>query len=236
MKGIPREVGSLKKKQPITNSGALRLLRKRLALDSHQKEILVGMILGDAHLERSGWNKKYRLQLVQGNSQKDYLFWKFEQFRNCCASAPSYQRWNRSWLIRTVSHPIFTGYAQWFYKDKRKIIPKDIINHLTPLNLAIWFMDDGALGSRGIDYILNTQSFSYEENEYLAFCLRKKFSLETVTLNRDKKWWRLYIGRKSQDTFTRLVSPYIIPSMQYKLRALDPVETTRRPLLDRVKI
>ncbi len=152
MKGIPREVGSLKQKQFVTNSRSLRILRERLALDSRQEAILVGTLLGDAHLECSGWNTKYRLQLVQGDAQKEYLFWKFEQFRHCCASAPSYQRWN------------------------------DL-----------------------------------------------KFNLKT-TINKDKQWWRLYIGTKSQDDFTRLVSPYIIEAMRYKLRALDPVETTRRPL------
>ena len=116
MKGIPREVGSLKKKRMMTNSSSLRILRARLVLDSRQEAILVGTILGDAHLECSGWNTKHRLQLVQGNAQKEYLFWKFEQFRNCCASAPSYQRWNDSWRVRTVSHPVFSWYAHLFYR------------------------------------------------------------------------------------------------------------------------
>lgn len=205
-------------------------MRERLALDSRQEEILTGTLLGDAHLERSGWNKKYRLQLVQGDAQKKYLFWKFEQFRHCCASAPSYQRWNDSWRVRTVSHLVFSRYAQLFYRGTRKIVPRDIAERLTPQAIAIWFMDDGALGSRGDGYILNTQNFSLRENKQLAACLQRKFQLKT-TINKDKQWWRLYISTKSQDNFTRLVCPYIIPTMRYKLRALDPVETTRRPLI-----
>ncbi len=218
MKGIPREVGSLKKKRMMTNSRSLRILRERLALDSRQEEILAGTLLGDAHLECTGWNTKYRLQLVQGNAQ------------NCCASAPSYQRWNDSWRVRTVSHLVFSEYAQLFYRGTTKIIPCDIAEHLTPQAIAIWFMDDGALGPRGNGYILNTQSFSLQENKHLVACLQSKFKLKT-TINKDRKWWRLYISTTSQDDFTRLISSYIIPTMRYKLRALDPVETTRRPLI-----
>ena len=109
-------------------------------------------------------------------------------------------------------------------------MPDDIMDYLNPLSLAIWFMDDGTKGPSG-GYTLNTQSFSYKENEYLRSILEKKFSL-IVSIHKDKKWWRLFINPKSRFLFENLIDSYIHPLMRYKLYAIDPVETTRRPPLE----
>ena len=125
MKGIPREVG-VSEKHKVTNFRAIRFLRDNLSISGYQKSILIGALLGDGSLSADGWSKNYRLQIVQGDNQKDYLFWKFNQFRNCCFSEPSYQKWNHSWRIRTISHSIFNDYAKLFYRDGTKIVPQDL--------------------------------------------------------------------------------------------------------------
>lgn len=228
MRAIPREV-EIEEKRKITNSTAIRLLRTNFSLSAYQKSILIGALLGDGSLSSGDWSKNYRLQIVQGNSQKDYLFWKFDIFRNCCFSEPSYQKWNKSWRFRTISHVVFNFYAKQFYNNKKKVIFRDIIHYLTPLSLAVWFMDDGSIGPRRDGYILNTQSFSYLENKYLQECLSRKFNLDKVSIHKDRKWWRLYIRKMSVNKFYEIINPYIIPSMRYKLHVSDPVETTRRP-------
>ena len=225
MKGIPREVED-QKKHRITNSQAIRSLRDNFFLNSEQKSVLIGTLLGDGSLSKNGWAKNYRLNMIQGDAQKEYLFWKFQLFRNACCSEPSYQKWNRSWLIRTISHSAFNNYAETFYAGGKKIIPRTIAQFLDPLALAVWFMDDGALGGRGEGYILNTQSFSYKENEVLRLGLQERFSAK-VSIHKDKKWWRLYIWKGSMDNFRNIIDPYVIPAIRYKLYAFDPVETTR---------
>ncbi len=205
----------------ITNSREIRTIRENFLLNPYQKDILAGTLLGDGGLYADGWSKNYRLQVIQGNKQKEYLFWKFDAFRNCCVSSPSYQKWNDSWRIRTISHSQFNGYARAFYSEGRKIVPKDIANLLTPLSVAIWFMDDGVLGSRGDGYVLNTQNFTDAENAHLKFCLEDKFSLD-VSIHADKRWWRLYIRKGSMAQFKKIIEPYMIPSMKYKLQLLTP--------------
>lgn len=219
MKGIPREV-ELEEKHKVTNSSRIRILRNNFLLSPYQKSVLTGTLLGDGSLFSDGWSKNYRLQIVQGDIQKDYLFWKFEVFRNCCSSEPSYQEGNRSWRIRTISHVEFNPYAEIFYRNNKKVIIPDILEKLEPLSLAIWFMDDGSFRDTG--YILNTQSFTYEENQCLRMCLINKFFLEDVSIQKDRKWWRLYIYKNSKEKFRELVRPYIIPSMIYKLHILTP--------------
>ena len=204
-------------KHKITNSRPIRLLRQNFSLSNYQKSILVGTLLGDGSLYSDGWSKNYRLQIAQGNDQKDYLLWKFNQFRNCCVSEPSYQECNKSWRIRTISHKEFNHYAEMFYFENRKIIPQNISEHLDSLAMAIWFMDDGAKGPHNIGYILNTQSFTYVENEFLRSILINKFSLKSISIHKDKKWFRLYIRRDSENDFKNLINQYVIPSMRYKL-------------------
>lgn len=225
MKGIPREV--VVKNRKITNSREIRLLRKNFSLNNYQQSILIGSLLGDGGLYSDGWNNNYRFVIDQGEKQKDYLFWKFKVFSNCCFSEPSYQIHNRSWRMRTISHKEFNYYANKFYVNRKKQVPNDIIDYLNPLSLAIWFMDDGTKGpSNG--FTLNTQNFSYKENEHLKLVLAQKFSL-LVSIHKDKKWWRLFINPKSKFIFENLVNSYIHSAMRYKLYAIDPVETTRRP-------
>ncbi len=66
MKAIPREVG-----KSITHSRELRELRVRLALTEYQKQIVTGSLLGDGSLIPNAWGKGYRLQIEQGERQKD---------------------------------------------------------------------------------------------------------------------------------------------------------------------
>ena len=156
MKGIPREV-EVSRPHKITNSISIRNLRNAFSLNNEQKSILIGSLLGDANLNCDGWSRNYRLQFSQGNNQKDYLFWKFNAFRNCCASDPSYQKWNNSWRIRTISHPEFNQYALKFYPGGNKVLPEKIEDLLNPLSIAVWFMDDGTLGPK-TGYTVNTQN------------------------------------------------------------------------------
>ena len=233
MKGIPREVEELETHK-ITNSRSIRAVRENFLLSDYQREVLIGTLLGDGSLNSDGWSKNYRLNITQGDKQKDYLFWKFEGFRNCCVSSPSYQKLNDSWRIRTISHREFNLYAGEFYPRGRKTVPQNILNLLTPLSLSVWFMDAGALGSRCDGYVINSQNFTYQENEILRLYLNRKFSLNEISIHKDKKWWRLYVRKGSLARFRSLIEPHMIPSMKYKLYAFDPVETTRRPQQDPV--
>ena len=88
--------------------------------------------------------------------------------------------------------------------------------------LAVWFMDDGSR-CRASDVYLNTQQFSIHEQKKLLVLLRKLGV--KARLNKDKKYHRIRILKESIEKFNASISPYIIPSMQYKL-SYDPVETS----------
>ena len=57
-----------------------------MLLSSRQKEILIGTILGDGHLERNG--NGVRLRVDHGMHQAEYLKWKYEEFKNLATNRP----------------------------------------------------------------------------------------------------------------------------------------------------
>jgi hypothetical protein len=126
-----------------------------------------------------------------------------------------------TWAFQTFTHEVFDSLATIFIRDKKKFIIQNlIINHLTPRGLAYWFMDDGGRlaydnYSRGL--VLNTHSFTKEEVESLALQLNIQFNLKCwMKVNKNK--YIIVISGDSYQLFKNLVNPYIVSSMQYKLK------------------
>lgn len=190
------------------------LTKKNLELSDIQKYFIFGTLLGDGTLEKNG--RYHRLKVQQSVKQKEYVLWKYGILKNWVVSEPHYQAVNRSLRFRTVSHPILTEFRNKFYKNQIKILPNDLDQYLeNPFVIAVWFMDDGNARDH-YGYHLNTQSFSFEENQRLAKILNYNFGFDVrVHLNNSKH--RLYIGPKNRDSFRSLVKDHIIESLQYKL-------------------
>jgi hypothetical protein len=77
-------------------------------------------------------------------------------------------------------------------------------------------MDDGSKINKTIR--IATNSFLYEEINFLCTILNKKYDLKaTVQSGGKNKGYILYISTKSTGLFINIVKPYMIPSMYYKL-------------------
>lgn len=61
--------------------------------------------------------------------------------------------------MQTRVLPCFTELHVLFYKDKKKIIPDNIYDLLTPVALAHWVMGDGQVRTNGLR--LCTDSFTF---------------------------------------------------------------------------
>jgi recombination protein RecA len=212
------------------------IVGRQIYISSFQKEVINGTILGDGRIEcRSKgiriFPKTARLRIHQGESQKDYLYWKYQILDSVVSQQPkriicgrNYQKDKKdknyySWYFYTVTTEFFGELYQQFYSNGCKIVPKNILDILTPLSLAVWYMDDGCF-SQGTA-ILNTQNFSFDEQKILQKSLEEKFNLK-ATINKDRNKWRLRIKKQDFLRFRSLVKDYIIPSMKYKI---VPVET-----------
>ena len=78
-------------------------------------------------------------------------------------------------------------------------------------------MGDGSLNKKSM--ILNTQSYSEEENLILSKELNKKFGFNTKIASHKNKYWVIVFNTEDTAILSKLIKPYIIPSMTYKLSA-----------------
>ena len=192
---------------------------RELEFSSRQRELVVGSLLGDAYLMPT--TAGYCFRVNHGLLQQTYVDWKYSQLLQFVRTAP--RQVDHCYYFRTVTHPYFKALRAEFYGESgKKTVPIELLrSELGPFGLAVWFMDDGA--KEGMQFRLNTQSFSQKENELLAEFLRAKFGIG-VTLNRDKDRFRLRISSVAAERFVHLIRGHITPDMLYKL---SPVTTSR---------
>lgn len=200
----------------MTRNHAIETYKQTLKLTQAQRETLVGILLGDAHLETQNRGRTYRLKIEQPNKHAAYVQHLYQVFEAWVLTPPQ-QKTTGKWWFQTVSHGSFRYYAQQFYRDGRKVVPAQIHRLLKPRSLAYWFMDDGSIKDRHSKaVILNTQGFTQSDVARLAQTLTEQFVLETY-LRRQAEGYQIVIRGASLERFLELVEPYLIPEMRYKL-------------------
>ena len=198
-----------------------------LIVNDKQLEILAGCVLGDGYIFKRG-----AIQIEQGSSQKEYLLWKYNELKDLVSVKPSQVfRIQKSGRVTSSFRFILRQYfRKWrikIYRNGKKVINDELLKILTPLSLAVWYMDDGCK-KNNYTLIISTDAFSKNSLKKLRNHLRDKWSIRTrVKLKREKTnnkvYERLTIGSHDLVKFVELIRPYIIPSMQYKIP--DPLTT-----------
>ena len=179
-------------------------------LTSLQRQVVLGSLLGDDYLMPTTAGCCFRVN--HGLQQREYVDWKYNFLVDFVRTPP--RRSGKCYYFRTITHSDFTIYRNSFYVNSCKIIPIELLyEDFTKLSLAIWIMDDGS--ADGNQLRINTQSFTFSENDLLIEFLRAKFGIE-AKLNQDKGRPRLRISSVSMERLRILVKPNIIPNMLYK--------------------
>ncbi|MGB9707183.1 MAG: LAGLIDADG endonuclease [Microgenomates group bacterium] len=195
-----------------------------------QLEIIVGCILGDGYLRQIAGRSDAFLEVNHSFKAKEYVDWKYQELKDFVKSAPKTRQQNKNDLklayrFFTQEHPQLTKLFNQFYANGKKIIPKNF--SLTPLTLAVWYMDDGSKTKKG-DVYLNCQQFDLKSQKRLLHSLR--MLKIRARLNKDKRFYRIRILKESQEKFFSIIKPFIQPSMKYKLLSFsdNPVETCQK--------
>ena len=185
------------------------------SLTKLERSIIVGSLSGDGYMRIIPDRKNAFLEINHSLRAKDYVDFKFEKLKRICKSSPKERKTNEdrhAYRFFTKQHKDLTILYNLFYKNNRKVIPKNL--ELDPISIAIWYMDDGSK-SRDKDVYLNTQQFSLSDQKTLLHYLRK-FGVK-ARLNKDKKYYRIRILKESIKTFMDIIKPYVVFSMRYKL-------------------
>ncbi len=186
-------------------------------------EIFVGSILGDGHLEYTRTSKTVRLNNTKGIAKIKYAEWLNNYLYTYGYIHSKKLVWYTCNLtgrtvcsIKTVKFSNLVWLHKAFYNNKKKIIPLNIKDYLTPLSLAIWIMDNGSYQSPGIK--LATQGLTYEECSMLQNALLELFNLK-VSINKSgiPNSYYLYIWKESVQNLRIIVKPFFQPELKSKL-------------------
>lgn len=192
-----------------------RILKNNLKLSEFQKEILVGLLLGDGCLERTKNSSGARLKISQCLRQKELVLWLYKNFSSFVATKPKVYR--NELRFNTLTHGCFKYFYDMFYSKSKKVVPDDIQDLLTPTAFVVWFMGDGSVKSKECrGRILNTQSFKRTDIERLISVLKEKFDLIS-SIRMQKDGLQIYISAKSAGNLNYLLKDKILPFFQYKL-------------------
>ena len=215
--------------------------KQTLKLSPWQRSIIVGTILGDGHLETKNQGRTYRLKIEHSIKQRFYVDWLYEQFSDWVWTQPKVKMKKigesrlENYGFQTLSVGNFRFYGQNFYDSKgKKGVPSQIKKWLTPLALAVWFMDDGSAKSkfhRAI--ILNTHSFSAKDIKVLMDALIENFEI-VAQIRKQSDGQQLLIAGQSAERFYEIVQPFVLPNFEYKFGAL--VNTTPKEYRRRSKV
>ena len=200
-----------------------RILKDELVLSDYQKEVLIGLLLGDGCLERSKNSLGARLKVGQSRKQNEFAVWLYDIFKEFVQTPPRVKQTKRNGKIyqevvfNTLTHPCFKSFYEMFYPTGKKIVPEGIDQFLTPTALTVWFMSDGSIKSKeSRGRILNTQSFIRSDIEKLIFILKSKFNLQS-SIRTQKDDLQIYISGKSAESLNAILKDKILPSFYYKL-------------------
>lgn len=202
-----------------------------LILTSRQKAIIVGSILGDAYVQKTG-EKNARLRLEHGFRQKEYLFWKAEELKRLFQGKPAFVRRRhpltgkvyKYWRWQSNSTPILGRLRKIFYQNGKKIIPENLSKLLTSkLALSVWYMDDGYYYVRDRCAYIYLGNVTNNEADIASQTLEKNFGLETQ-VRKKKKGFVLYFSPQEVIKLKHLVEKHLLPLFNYKIPS-NPVTT-----------
>ena len=180
-----------------------------------QYEFVVGTILGDSSIVRSGTGNA-NLSFTHSTKQSEWFDTRVAFLSNFNGTTRINKRMLTGYdhdytelQYQSARSPLWTRLRERFYAEGCKIIPPDLV--LSPRTLATWYMDDGSLNNQ--QAILCTDGFDKATNRQLINLLAE--SQIQAKLVRHTKHWRIAIQNSSD--FFMLISPFIVPSMRYKL-------------------
>ena len=193
---------------------------------------VIGMVYGDGYVNTTG--RKRELVITHSLAQADYCEHKAARLRkyfnrnfNLCKyrCGPG----NRYRCLKfTCSHPYMAQIKHWVYPSGKKYFSRRVLEMLTPEGIAFWYMDDGH-ARRNVNSKGWTKSVSSDIATYCdqieAETIVDYFKTVHQILFRTRcdlkcaKGSQFFVEANTEQSrgLVRLIQPYIIPSMLYKI-------------------
>ena len=198
-------------------------------LGSQQMQVVLGSLMGDGNLSPNRRDRTgVRFRLGHGPKQADYLDWKVSLFANIGCS----RRTSATGAVFADFPPLpeLDEMRQAVYfGDGKKHLSEEYLKALTPLALAIWYMDDGCFTVRSKGLQERTQGSSGRieicldamtagTRDRIVGYLRDTHNLDVKLTTRGARGQQvMQFTTESSAAFQEIVAPWVHPSMEYKL-------------------
>jgi len=199
-------------------------------LSPQQWQVVLGGLMGDGALSpsRLPGSLGTRFRMGRGATQVDYLDWKaallgnIEQCRTVNAKGATFVDLTPLPELAQLRQAVYWG-------DKSKHLSYDYLKALTPLALAVWYMDDGSFPLRTKGSQERTQdgsgrseicvqAMSEGSRGRLLEVLAGQFDLRPTLGTRGARQIAcLTFGEGETAKLHELIAPYVPPSMQHTL-------------------
>lgn len=226
-------IGRLRRRYKIPTISHSERTARRIGAEvsPRQHQILIGSLLGDGWMDETS-PQSARFQESHSRDQQPYSDWKADQLEPFISS-----RFNREkrdphtgkvYLGRsfaTVSCHQLRPYFDLYYPapDRVRVFPKNLPDIITPLALAVWYMDDGSVTVRGeprIAFGLDSKSL------HRALRALRKLGLKPKRYGEGGN--QVIHFPKQAMAFKALVEPHIPECMAYKLPRETRGQATHR--------
>ncbi len=206
-------------------------------LSGFQWEVVLGGLMGDSALSSTRSGHGARLRFGHGARQVAYGDWKASLFENVNIRRTTNGDGAVLYDLQPLPELVQLRRAVYFGGHKR--ISDDYLKQLTPLSLAIWYMDDGYFAIRSKDgrsgrTEICVQAMEPHSRGRLLDCLRDEWGIRPKLIDRAGKAVFVF-PKKETARLHALLAPYVHPSMDYKLLPrfrgqfrVEPIVGTRR--------
>jgi hypothetical protein len=203
-----------------------------MSLSDQCKEIILGSLLGDGSLKIHKPYKNARFSFRHSCAQEEYFCWKASALEEISSDKNIFPQkkdgfgTNDKLRYQSRALPMLTDLYELTHKAKQFNIRRKWLNMMSPLSLAIWWLDDGSLVSNSRKGVFCTDGFDKDSLKIIVRYLKIVWGI-TVHIGavkekragRQNEHYRLWIRSTEElKKFLRIILPHItIASMLYKV-------------------
>ena len=197
-----------------------------IPLSQEQQQLVLGSLLGDGYCNR----KRQIIKFCQCEKQKEYLEYKYSFFNSDEVYGIYKREYKEGYIgysfeFPNIKHKYDTLYSyigKYLYSNEgRKKISPSYLKELSPLGLAIWWMDDGSLcNSKGNRWgKLCTECFNYEEHILLQKYFKEKWNIDVKITKEKDKYYFINFNATALRKLISIIYKYVleVPCMVYKI-------------------
>jgi recombination protein RecA len=196
-------------------------------LSDFQWEVLLGGLMGDGALSPTRSGLAARFRWGHAARQAAYGDWKASLFANLTVSRSVNAKGAVFHDVQPL--PELAELRRAVYVDGKKVLSHDYLKQLTPLSLAIWYMDDGGftLRAKGVQRRtaegsgrseICVEAFDSTSRKRLRDYLEDTWGIRPTIVERGRRGISCLVFPKDETAkLHALIAPFVHPSMDDKL-------------------